>query len=230
MNDSYSDRSAHKQTACNTDNSSKERREVQTRFLRSGPCSLSDRELITLLATAASHQEMLECELLPRLEAGACDYATITSRMPLTIRDLAIKVGAAFELARRRIRPEGVAIRGPRDVLPLVSHLLEKKQEHVLTISLNGAHEVIRARTITIGLLTSCQVHPREVYSGALRDAASAIILVHNHPSGDPTPSEEDRRVTEQIKAAGSILGMRLVDHLIVAKRGHYSFQEHGRL
>jgi DNA repair protein RadC len=205
-------------------------REVRTHFFSKGATSLSDRELIRLIAAGAASEELIELELLPSLESGTFDHSKMSQGVPAKAKEPLIKIAAAFELVRRRIRPEGIAIRGPRDVLPLVGHLLEKKQEHVVAISLSGAHEVIRARTVTVGLLTSCPVHPREVFIGALRDAASAVILVHNHPSGDPTPSDEDRRVTEQIKAAGKILGMRLLDHLIVAKRGHYSFQERGQL
>jgi DNA repair protein RadC len=139
-------------------------------------------------------------------------------------------LAAALEFARRRIRPEGIRITCARDVLPLVNHLLDRPQEHVITISLSGAHEVIRVRTVSIGLLTSCPVHPREVFVGPICDHAYSIILAHNHPSGDPAPSEEDRKVTRQLKAAASTLGLRLLDHIIFAKRGYFSFQEQGEL
>lgn len=139
-------------------------------------------------------------------------------------------LAAALEFARRRIRPEGVRISSARDVLPLVNHLLDRPQEHVLSISLSGAHEVIRVRTVSIGLLTSCPVHPREVFVGPISDHAYSIILAHNHPSGDPAPSEDDRKVTRQLKAAAMTLGLRLLDHIIFAKRGYFSFQEHGEL
>jgi DNA repair protein RadC len=139
-------------------------------------------------------------------------------------------LAAAFEFARRRIRPEGTKIVSARDVLPLVNHLLDRPQEHVLTISLSGAHEVIRVRTVSIGLLNSCPVHPREVFVGPITDHAYSIILAHNHPSGDPTPSEEDRKVTRQLKAAANTLGLRLLDHIVFARRGFYSFQEHGEI
>jgi DNA repair protein RadC len=99
-----------------------------------------------------------------------------------------------------------------------------------LTISLSGAHEVIRVRTVSIGLLNSCPVHPREVFVGPITDHAYSIILAHNHPSGDPTPSEEDRKVTRQLKAAANTLGLRLLDHIVFARRGFYSFQEHGEI
>jgi DNA repair protein RadC len=133
---------------------------------------------------------------------------------------------AAFEFARRRIRPEGEAIRGATDVLPLVRHLADRKQETFIAVSLNGAHEVIASRIITIGLLNSTQVHPREVFSDAIRDRACAIIVAHNHPSGNVTPSEEDKAVTLQLKKAGELLGIRLLDHIIFSPQRYHSFQE----
>ncbi len=99
-----------------------------------------------------------------------------------------------------------------------------------MTISLSGAHEVIKLRTVSIGLLTSCPVHPREVFVGPISDHAYSVILAHNHPSGDPAPSAEDRQVTKQLSEAAKTLGMRLLDHIIFARRGYYSFQEHGEL
>ena len=137
---------------------------------------------------------------------------------------------AALEFARRRIRPEGTLIRQPQDILPLVSHILDRNQEHLLTLSLSGAHEVIKVRTVSIGLLTSCPIHPREIFVGPILDRAYSLIVAHNHPSGDPSPSREDEQVTQRIAAAGTMLGIRLVDHIIFAKRGYYSFNEHGKI
>lgn len=142
----------------------------------------------------------------------------------------ALLMAAAFEFSRRRIRPEGTKVRRASDVIPLLSHIVDRPQEHVLTISLSGAHEVIKVRTVSIGLLTSCPIHPREVFVGPITDRAYSVILAHNHPSGDPTPSQEDRTVTSQLCAAGKTLGVKVLDHIIFARRGYYSFQEHGEL
>ena len=81
---------------------------------------------------------------------------------------------------------------------------------------------------VSVGTLTASLVHPREVFREAIRAAAAAVLLVHNHPSGDPSPSEEDRTVTERLVSAGELLGIRVVDHLIVAEGGHFSFREAG--
>lgn len=137
---------------------------------------------------------------------------------------------AALEFARRRIRPEGTKIREPKDVYPLIRHIADRKQEHFLSISLNGAHEVIAIRTITVGLVNAAQVHPREVYSDLITDRACSLIVAHNHPSGDLTPSKEDLAVTTRLKDAGKILGLELLDHLIFSYRGFISLRERNEI
>lgn len=116
------------------------------------------------------------------------------------------------------------------DVLPLIQHFSDRKQEHFTAISLNGANEVLNVRIVTIGLVNQSQVHPREVFADALTDRASAIIVAHNHPSGNLTPSMEDIEVTKRIKEAGKILGLKLLDHIIFSTKGSYSFKENEKL
>ena len=105
-------------------------------------------------------------------------------------------IAAALEFARRRIRPEGLKISFPTDVLPLISNYGDRKQEHFLCISINGANEVIATRVVTVGLVNKSQVHPREVFADPITDRAATIIIAHNHPSGDLIPSKEDTEVT----------------------------------
>src|SRR4030042_2789835 len=137
-------------------------------------------------------------------------------------------IAAALEFARRRIRPEGLKITTPADVLPLIQHYADRKQEHFICISINGANEVIKSRIVSVGLVNKTQVHPREVFADPITDRASAIIVAHNHPSGGLTPSREDIDITKQLKAAGETLGIRLLDHIIFNHKGYYSFLEHG--
>lgn len=202
------------------------------RLLRCGARALSDEELLAVLlgtGTAGTPVKALAARVLPLLE-GCVDSVQVDTLQQLAGvgPSKACILAAALEFSRRRIRPEGTRIRSARDVLPLLHHLLDRQQEQVVTLSLSGAHEVIKLRTVSIGLLTSCPIHPREVFVGPIIDFAYSIILAHNHPSGDPTPSEEDRRVTQQLKAAANTLGIRLLDHIVFARRGYYSFQEHG--
>lgn len=137
---------------------------------------------------------------------------------------------SALEFARRRIRPRGVKIREAADILPLLMHWSDRTQEYFISITLNGAHEVIEKRVVTVGLLNTTQVHPREVFADAISDRACAIIVAHNHPSGDLKPSEADRKVTRTLQDAGKLLGITLLDHVIFAGEGYFSFQESGGL
>ena len=139
-------------------------------------------------------------------------------------------IAAALEFARRRIRPEGLKVKEPTDVLPLISYLANRKQEHFIAISLNGANEVIASRVITVGLVNATQIHPREVFCDPITDRACALIIAHNHPSGALSPSAEDLAITGRLKAAGETVGIRLMDHIIFSRKGYYSLLEHGEL
>jgi len=137
---------------------------------------------------------------------------------------------AAFEFVRRRIKPEGLKIKFPADVLPLIQHFGDRKQEHFLCVSINGANEVMNVRVISIGLINKTHVHPREVFADVIAERASAIIIAHNHPIGELTPSNEDREITKRIKEAGKILGINLLDHIIFNNKGFISLNEKGLL
>jgi len=137
---------------------------------------------------------------------------------------------AAFELARRFAKSDAEKITGTQDVLSLdvIRRIVGKPQEHFVCISLNGANEVIEKRIVTVGLLDRSQVHPREVFADVIADRAAAVIFAHNHPSGDLRPSDTDLRMHNQLTEAGGILGLRILDHIIVGRKGYYSFQESG--
>jgi len=135
---------------------------------------------------------------------------------------------AALEFTRRRIHPQGLKISFPPDVLPLITNYADRKQEHFICVSINGANEVIAARVVTIGLVNKSQVHPREVFADAITDRASAVIVAHNHPSGKLEPSVEDIELTKQLQEAGKTLGIQLLDHIIFNQKGHFSFLERG--
>ncbi|MCG2727797.1 MAG: DNA repair protein RadC, partial [Candidatus Methanoperedenaceae archaeon] len=136
---------------------------------------------------------------------------------------------AAIEFARRRIKPEGTKIETPSDVLPLIRHYADRKQEHFISTSINGANEVMNIRVISIGLVDSTSVHPREVFADAMTDRASGVIVAHNHPAGSLEPSAWDVEVTKQLKAAGEVVGVALLDHIIFNRIGYYSFLESGK-
>ena len=140
----------------------------------------------------------------------------------------ASQILAGFELARRHIVVETVKITEAKDVLPLIGRITNKQQEYFICISLNGANEVIENRTVTVGLLDRSQVHPREVFADVITDRAASVIFAHNHPSGALEPSNSDLKIHEQLTEAGRILGIKVLDHIIISKKGYYSFQENG--
>jgi len=142
----------------------------------------------------------------------------------------ATAISAAFEFVRRSIKPEGLKIKFPVDVLPLIQHFGDRKQEHFLCISINGANEVMNVRVVTIGLVNKSHVHPRELFADVIEERASAVIIAHNHPNGDLKPSDEDIRITKRIKDASTILGISLLDHIIFSSKGYYSFLENDEL
>lgn len=145
----------------------------------------------------------------------------------------AVQILACYEIGRRYYDQKNSPVpkvTKPEDILPLVAHCRDKKQEYFIAVTLNGAGEVLGNRVITMGLLNHSLVHPREVFADAITDRAASIICVHNHPSGSIEPSSQDIAITRQLKEAGSIIGISLIDHLIVTKTGHMSMRERGLL
>lgn len=130
----------------------------------------------------------------------------------------ACQIIAALELARRFPPPDRKHARISRaeNILPFVSQYRYDQQENVIAATLSGAHEILNIRLITRGLVNQSQIHPREVFADAVTDRAAAIILIHNHPSGNLTPSARDILMTKNIQDAGAILGIELLDHLII--------------
>ena len=132
------------------------------------------------------------------------------------------------ELKRRKYRGrEDVVIRGPEDLYKLLRPRIGKQdREHFVAVLLSSRNTVIGIETISVGSLNASIVHPREVFKPAIIHSASAIVLAHNHPSGDVTPSEEDLAITRRLKEAGHLLGIDLVDHVIVGRTTYTSLKE----
>lgn len=149
-------------------------------------------------------------------------------------RARAVVIHAALELGRRMAsenREEAMPIRSPRDVVAAFAPRLEDlpvEEFHVAV--LDAQHRLERDITVTRGILNSSLVHPREVFREAIAERAAAIILVHNHPSGDPSPSTDDRNVTEQMVSAGRLLDIPVHDHVIIGRGRYTSFAEAGLL
>ncbi len=201
---------------------------------RKGPQALSDTELLAILIGSGNRKLdvlALSSRLLKSLDGqGATPTLESLCKVDGIGPAKASLVVAAMEFARRRIRPRGMKIAFPPDVYPLIRHVSDRRQEHFLCVSLNGANEVIAVRTVSVGLVNRALVHPREVFADPITDRASAIIVAHNHPSGNLSPSQDDFDVTHQLKEAGKTLGIKLLDHLIFNQTTYHSMLEKGQL
>lgn len=142
----------------------------------------------------------------------------------------ASQILASFEFAKRYLVKEGVKIQRTVDALKLVEDIRNKKQEHFITLTLNGASNLIERRTVFIGTVTESIIHPREIFADAITDRASGIIFVHNHPMDDPQPSDVDIAITKRLCEVARLIGIDVIDHLIVSKDDHFSFQNEGLL
>lgn len=132
---------------------------------------------------------------------------------------------------REHATEEPDRIGAPGDVYRLAQEYLDgADREHFGVLLLNTLHRIIGIHTVTIGVLNGSLVHPREVFKPAILGSAAALILFHNHPSGDPTPSGEDRKVTRQLVKAGQVIGIPVLDHVIIGDGRYHSFQESGDL
>lgn len=204
------------------------------KLLEKGAGFLSDQELLAIiLGRGTRNQDVLTIsKKIIRIidEKGLNFSAGDILELEGVGQAKAATIAAAFEFVRRRVKPEGLKIKFPADVLPLIRHYGDRKQEHFLCVSINGANEVINVRVVSIGLVNKTHVHPREVFADPITDRASAVILAHNHPTGDLNPSQEDINLTNQLKKSGQILGISVLDHIIFSPRGHYSFVEHGQV
>lgn len=206
-----------------------------------GPAALSSREVLAILVgsgTGSRSAVDVAGELLRRAEGslrrlGATSVAGLEAT-PGVGPAVAARVAAALELGRRLAR-EGPAergrIQGPGDVYERCAPALrDLDYEEFRVLLMNTQHAVLSELTVTRGILDASVVHPREVFKPAVVESAAALILVHNHPSGDPAPSADDRKVTRQLVAAGEVLGIPVLDHVVIGDARYVSFVEAGLL
>lgn len=146
----------------------------------------------------------------------------------------AVTLVAAFELGRRlaaETRTEKIRVNSPKSIAERYIPMLESvKQEEFRVILLDTANNILGEQLVSKGSLNASIVHPREVFKKAITDSAAGLIILHNHPSGNPEPSEEDKKVTRNLVKAGSIIGIEIVDHIIIAGLQYFSFVEHDLL
>jgi len=204
------------------------------RIISAGAQSLSDMDPISTLIGSGTRgtsvdrlaekiQQMLDSS---GSEVSAAELMNIIGLGPAK----ASVITAALELGRRRFPTVRSRITHPGDAYPLIRHYADRMQEHFIRISLNGAHEVLSIGVVSIGLVNRTIVHPREVFADPIRERATAVLVAHNHPSGNLLPSREDRDITRRLKESGSILGINVLDHIIFSETSYYSFLEHDEM
>jgi DNA repair protein RadC len=203
------------------------------KLLTRGAESLSDVELLAVLLGCGTRKLgvlELASRVLHETEGKAKpDVATLRSIHGLG-EAKACQVAAALELGRRWSRKGRSVIRHASDALPYLQDIRAQKQEHFVCVSLSGANEVIASRVVTVGLLDTNQVHPREVFADPIADRAASVVLAHNHPSGTLEASPEDIALTKRLVQAGQLLGIRVLDHLIVTAEGFLSLKQEGHV
>jgi DNA repair protein RadC len=210
------------------------------RLVRYGPERLSNKELLAILLRTGikSKSAVALAESLLAKFGSLRGLASASYEELLRVKGIgpakAADILAAFELAKRladsRIEFKGV-INSPQDAAEMVLRELSLEQkEHFMIIMLNTKHRVIAKKVISIGHLNASLVHPREMFKEAIRRSSAAVILVHNHPSGDLTPSEDDISTTRRLVEAGQLLGIQVLDHIIVGDNRYLSFREKGLL
>ncbi len=208
------------------------------KLLAQGAGVLSDAELLAILlrsggkgARAVDHgRAIIERfgDFRQLAGAGLGDLRGIKGLGPAK----AALILAAVEIAKRYGEREfktGEPLRGSGDVYAhFRERLASERREHFYAVLLDNKHRKIRDVSVSQGSLTASIVHPRDVFAPVVREAAAAVIFVHNHPSGDPTPSREDIEITRRLREVGDLMGVRVLDHIVVGKGRYVSFVDDG--
>lgn len=208
--------------------------------LRHGVSSLSNRELLALLlrcgTPSLSALEVADEVLHTFGQMGNLAQAELSDLMRISgiKKAKAVELQAAFEIGRRIAFDKLIhnpSIRQPEDVMEWVNQQIGfAMQEHFIVLFLNQKNQLLIAKTMFVGTLTSASVHPREIFKEAMRLGCAKILCIHNHPSGDPTPSQADIAITKSIEDCGRMTAIPLMDHIIVARNRYVSFRQKGML
>jgi len=208
------------------------------RLVRYGADKLSGEELLAVLISRGTkgmpvreiaHELLVRFGSVARIADASIEELKLIPGMGMA---KACQLKAAFELARRlqefQAPKEREELNSPEAIVRLVKpQLTERKKECFFSVLLDIRNRHIRTERVSVGSLDATLAHPREVFDAAVHDHAPAMVLVHNHPSGDPTPSAEDIRLTRRLVEAGKLLGINVLDHIIIAGDRYYSFRSH---
>jgi DNA repair protein RadC len=207
------------------------------RLIAHGPAALSDAHLLAIIiknGKAGRSALDVALELLATFESLAgIEKAGISEicRVPGIGKAKAAEIKAAIELGRRYQRPSlsGASLCSSQDVAEYYRpRMRDLKKEVFKCVLLDTKNKVIRDEEVSVGSLSASIVHPRDTFKAAIRESAAAVIFVHNHPSGDTRPSQEDILLTKRLVQAGDLLGIQVLDHIIMGDGTHFSFRDHG--
>lgn len=199
---------------------------------RLGPEGLKNSELLALLLRTGYKGKnvfMLADSILKKYSERTLlemPYSEL-SKIKGIGKSKAASIIAGYELSKRIQNNKARAVVStPQDVLNLVNEIRNRKKEHFVALYLNARNELVHKEIISIGILDASIVHPREVFAPAIEKRASSIILIHNHPSGNNSPSDNDCDLTRRLVESGKILGIEILDHIIVTENDYYSMKE----
>ena len=201
------------------------------RLEKQGPSVLSDAELLAIILKTGNKTENvidMSNRLISKYGFGKLSMCSLTELQEINGigSAKASQILALFELNKRHSysKTQGKPIKTAKDVFEHCSPKLSSSdREHFMILHLDTKNRVIKDEIVSVGALTGTIAHPREVFKSAIKESAHSVILVHNHPSGDPTPSDEDLKMTERLIESGEILGIKVLDHVIVGKEAWYS-------
>jgi len=210
------------------------------RFIKYGASAVQTFELIAIiLRTGSKDESVIElAKKVTYMNQSLKDLSNTSIKELKSIKGIgdskAIELLAAFELGKRVLKEsfnENSKLHSPESIYQYLKSELEMKtQEHFLALYLNTKGELIKKETLFIGSLNASLVHPREIFKHAVLNSAAAIIICHNHPSGDPTPSKQDIDITKLIHKNSIMMDIQLLDHIIIGKDRYYSFKEKGKI
>lgn len=204
------------------------------KLISKGPLALSEFELLEVIIGSGSGDMPVEkvaanAQKLFSSGIDGVNYQSLTGLKGISTAK-ATQIVAAMELSKRHVLKGDKPLTSVDDFVLALGDISNKRQEYLVCLSLDGAHRLIARRVVTVGILDSVIAHPREVFADVLADRAAAVVIGHNHPAGTMKPSKFDIGFNQQLAAAGRIIGIELIDHIIVSKRGHYSFKQEGLL
>ncbi|MDP3795260.1 MAG: DNA repair protein RadC [Candidatus Sungbacteria bacterium] len=199
-----------------------------------GPERLSDSELLAiLLRTGSEGINVVELSGKILRKFSGVGLAKASAKELKNTFGLgsakACEIVACYELGRRHLRnKQSVLLLSPKDVWDELKDIRDHKKEHFVIFFLDSRNQEIKREIISVGSLNANLVHPREVFEPAVRHLAAQVVIAHNHPSGDPKPSNADLEITKRLAEAGKLMGIEVMDHIIVTKSSHFSFREEG--